>query len=130
MRLILILATAMLSAANAPPATPIEQARALAKEGQSLANSGKPAEAIAQLRAAVALDPANAAAHNALGSLLNSKGHFAEALPHAEQAVTLDPANARYRYNRGVVRAEHGRFADAVADFDVALAAHPDLTYA
>ena len=46
-----------------------------------------------------------------------------------KQAAALDPANVRYRYNRGVVRAEHGRFAEAVADFDTALAAHPDLTY-
>jgi tetratricopeptide (TPR) repeat protein len=97
---------------------------------RSLLAAGKPADALAVLRELVRDEPTNAAAHNALGSLLNRSGHYAEALPHAEKAVELDPGNGRYRYNRGVVRAEHGRFADAVADFDAALAAHPDLTYA
>jgi tetratricopeptide (TPR) repeat protein len=85
---------------------------------------------IASHREAVRLDPRNAAARNALGSLLNSLGHYAEALPHVEEAVLLEPANPRFRYNRGVVLAEHGRFAQAIADFDLALAALPDLTYA
>ena len=124
------LAALLLCAGNTEPPSPAERTGALLTEVRALAAIGKTPEAIARLRKAVEAEPANAAAHNALGSLLNSKGHFAEALPHAEQAVALDPGNARYRYNRGVVRAEHGRFAEAVADFDIALAAHPDLTYA
>ncbi|MEO5973549.1 MAG: tetratricopeptide repeat protein [Sphingomicrobium sp.] len=44
--------------------------------------------------------------------------------------MAAEPSNGRYRYNRGVVLAEHGRFAAAIADFDTAIAAHPDLTYA
>ena len=127
MRRLIAFVALMLVAGNAPPATPPQS---LLGEAQALASSGKPAEAIAALRRLVRDDPANAAAHNMLGSLLNSSGHYAEALPHAERAAELDPANARYRYNRGVVRAEHGRFAEAVADFDMALAALPELTYA
>ena len=97
---------------------------------RALLAAGKSEEAIDALRSLVRSEPSNAAAHNALGSLLNSKGYFAAALPHAEKAVELDPANLRYRYNRGVVRAEHGRFAEAIADFDAALAADPKQAYA
>lgn len=126
MRQLIALAAALALLGNAPSAT----SSAKVKEARALLSEGKADEAVAAFREAVKLDPKNAAAHNALGSLLNSSGHYASALPHAEAAVELDPANARYRYNRGVVRAEHGRFAEAIADFDVALAAHPHLAYA
>jgi tetratricopeptide (TPR) repeat protein len=97
---------------------------------KALLGAGKTEEALTALRRLVRDEPANAAAHNALGSILNSNGHYAEALVHAEKAAELEPANRRFRYNRGVVRAEHGRFADAIADFDAALAADPKHPYA
>ena len=97
---------------------------------KTLLGSGKMEEALAALRRVVRDEPANAAAHNALASLLNTNGHYAEALVHAEKAAELEPANLRYRYNRGVVRAEHGRFAAAVADFDAALASDPKQPFA
>lgn len=112
------------AAQQAAPIAPtgMEQVRELLGQGRS-------DEAIAVLRNIVGREPDNAAAHNALGSLLNGSGRYQEALAHAERASALAPDNMRYRYNRGVVRAEHGRFADAVADFDAALKAQPDLTY-
>lgn len=109
--------------ASEPPQNGMESVRALL-------GAGKTDEALTFLRRLTREEPANAAAHNALASILNSAGHYAEALPHAEKAAELEPANLRYRYNRGVVRAEHGRFAEALADFDAALAAQPELTYA
>ncbi len=124
------LMAAVLAASAVPSAPAIPPAQAAIETARRLLAEGRSAEAIAAFRQAIALDPANAAAHNALGSLLNSAGHYAEALPHAEAAARLEPGNARYRYNRGVVRAEHGRFAEAIADFDHALAAHPELAYA
>ena len=129
MRAIFGIGAAFLLTGNAPQ-TSGEAAKAKVEEARALLADGRSHEAIAVFREAVKLDPNDAAAHNALGSLLNRSGHYAEALPHAERAVALDPGNARYRYNRGVVRAEHGLFAEAIADFDAALAAHPDLTYA
>ena len=107
-----------------------QTAQSRIEEARSFLAQGRAAEAIAAFEQAARLEPGNAAARNALGSLLNSAGRYAEALPHAQAAVALDPANGRYRYNRGVVLAEHGRFAEAIADFDLAISAHPDLTYA
>jgi tetratricopeptide (TPR) repeat protein len=91
---------------------------------------GKTEEALAELRAIAAAEPANGRARHALGSILNSTGYYPEALRHAEAAVAAEPENGRFRYGLGVVLAEHGRFAEAVQNFDKALAAHPDLTYA
>ena len=130
LRALIAIAGAFTLVGAAPPATPTDASKAKLDEARALLGAGRSSDAIALLREAVTLDRKNAAAHNALGSLLNRTGHYADALPHAEAAVALDPANARYRYNRGVVLAEHGRFAEAIADFDIALAAHPDLTYA
>jgi tetratricopeptide (TPR) repeat protein len=130
LRALVGLAAASLALGNAPGDVPVNASKAKFEEARALLASGRSTEAIPILREATRLDPKNAAAHNALGSVLNSSGQYAEALPHAEAAVALDPANGRYRYNRGVVRAEHGRFAEAIADFDAALAAHADLTYA
>ncbi|MEO7655043.1 MAG: tetratricopeptide repeat protein [Sphingomicrobium sp.] len=109
---------------------PVEAAQSGMDRVKVLLESGTPTEAITALRQLVRDEPANAAAHNMLGSLLNSGGNYAEALPHAEAAARLDPGNVPYRYNRGVVRAEHGRFVEAVADFDAALAADPNQPYA
>jgi tetratricopeptide (TPR) repeat protein len=95
-----------------------------------LLSEGKTAEALTELRAIVAVEPAHGRARNALGSILNSSGHYPEALRHAEAAVAADPANGRYRYGYGVILAEHGRFAEAIDNFDRALAAHPEITYA
>lgn len=130
MRGLLIIAALIVPLAQAAPAEPVAIAQRGMDRVKSLLASGKSDDAIVVLRQLVRDEPANAAAHNMLGSLLNSRGHFAEALPHAEEAARLDPNNMRYRYNRGVVRAEHGCFTEAVADFDAALAADPKLTYA
>ena len=105
-------------------------AKAKIEEARTRLGSGEIDKAIALFREAVRLDPDNAPAHNALGSLLNRAGRYGEALPHAEAAARLAPEDARYRYNRGVVRAEHGKFTEAIADFDFALNAQPGLTYA
>jgi tetratricopeptide (TPR) repeat protein len=95
-----------------------------------LISEGKTEEALAELRAIVAVEPADGRARNALGSILNSSGFYPEALLHAEAAVAAEPANGRYRYGYGVVLAEHGRFAEAIDNFDKAIAAHPEITYA
>lgn len=124
-----IVAAAVLMGANVPENSG-NASKAKVEEARALLAVGNDKDAISRFREAVALDQRNAVAHNALGSLLNSSGHYAEALRHAQRAVDLEPGNARYRYNRGVVLAEHGRFPEAIADFDIALAAYPDLTYA
>ena len=54
-----------------------------------------------QLTMLVADDPADAAAHHALGVLLEVTGRTSEAQVHFEQAVRLEPANALYMLSAG-----------------------------
>ena len=115
-------ATALLTGLTAV-ASPAQAAQDGMEAVRALLAAGKTDQAIIALRQIVRDHADNAAAHNALASVLNNNGHYAEALVHAEKAAELEPDNLRYRYNRGVVRAEHGRFAEAIADFDAALAA-------
>jgi tetratricopeptide (TPR) repeat protein len=68
--------------------------------------------------------------HLALGSILNASGQFPEPLRHAVGAVAADPASGRFRYGYAVVLAEHGRFAEAIENFDRAIAADTEITYA
>lgn len=127
---LLAIACWTLAVTPAVRAAPTDSAAARIEAAKAALGTGRTDDAIANFRAALAIEPGNAVAHNALGSLLNSAGRYAEALPHALAAVAADPRNGRYRYNAGVVLAEHGRFDEARAAFDVAIAAHPDLTYA
>ena len=122
-----VVAIVLLAASSAVFAQPVADRL---QEANRLLSLGKNEEALTQLRAAVAAEPANGRAHNALGSVLNSSGYYPEALRHAEAAVATEPQNGRFRYGLGVVLAEHGRFAEAIDNFDKAIAAHPGLTYA
>jgi tetratricopeptide (TPR) repeat protein len=61
--------------------------------GIGLAQQGHLDEAIAEFRAALALDPQSAATHWHLGAALASRGARAEAIDHLRRSVQLDPAN-------------------------------------
>ncbi len=61
--------------------------------GESLARAGAPAEAVAQLEAAVAAAPENAEYLCALGNALHAQGEKQRALEAYERAIDLDPGN-------------------------------------
>lgn len=123
MRLIAgVLASALLvasPAAAARKAAPIERAKLLVA-------SGKPAEAVELLRAALVKKPKDAALHHMLAELLIEAGRHREALVHAQESTRLKPREPRFRYTRGLVLAEQGRFAEALQDFDFAIAQMPN----
>jgi len=58
-----------------------------------LERTGRLAEAEAELRKALKLDPNSATAHNNLGSVLERAGRKDEARRHYERAVQLEPGH-------------------------------------
>ncbi|HEX4620457.1 MAG TPA: tetratricopeptide repeat protein, partial [Myxococcaceae bacterium] len=65
--------------------------------GKALINLGRPAEAMEQFDAAVAIDKDNAHAYNLIGEVLLHKGLYRSALPLLKKAVVLQPNDGRVR---------------------------------
>jgi tetratricopeptide (TPR) repeat protein len=63
----------------------------------------RPHEAVRLYRRALALDPADARAHNNLGILLRQMGDADSALRHYQTATQLQPASSEFCYNLGVL---------------------------
>ncbi|MEO5973548.1 MAG: tetratricopeptide repeat protein [Sphingomicrobium sp.] len=74
-------AMAVLAGLSPAPAVAVDPqtASAMIEQARGLLAADRTDAAIERLTAALRLDPSNAAAHNALGSLLNSIGRYAEA---------------------------------------------------
>ncbi len=75
---------------------------------------------------ALAIDPAYAAAHGNLGTLLMEQGLLVEAATCLERALELDPSAATMHSNLGIVLKRLGRMAEAQACIEAALALDPD----
>ncbi len=82
--------------------------------------------AIAASRAAIAANPADAAAHCDLGTLLWQAGDYEAALFHLASATAHDPALLAARTNLGSALLALGRIGEAVAEFRAGAAVHPD----
>jgi tetratricopeptide (TPR) repeat protein len=104
---------------------PADSAGAHNNLGTALAGQGQYAEAAAEFRAAIALDPESSLAHRNLGNVLASVGLRDEALAALRQAVTLAPADAAARYDYGSVLLEAARLTEAEAEFRAALGIDP-----
>jgi tetratricopeptide (TPR) repeat protein len=70
-------------------------------------------------------DPANAAAHSALGICYSSMGNLKYALDAMKRAVTLRPGSANYHTNLGEFLRRQGRLLEAEASFRAALSLNP-----
>ena len=93
--------------------------------------SGHAVEAMASLEKFVALQPANARAHEQLGELTAMAKGFPAAEAHFRKASQLDPAIAEAWSNLGLSLIEQsGRVAEGMECFDKALQADPFLTSA
>ena len=79
----------------------LDRQRGLDKEGAEL------------LRAAIAIEPNNAAIKHSLGLLLVRQRNLTEALPFLRDAAALDPDNARYAYVYAVALNSSGSTAEA-----------------
>jgi tetratricopeptide (TPR) repeat protein len=82
---------------------------------QALARAGHAGRARAAFDAALDLDTADAATHNALGRFLHTVGDTAAALDHLDQAIRLAPELAAYHRDAGVARHLAGEADSALA---------------
>ncbi len=93
-----------------------------------LANrEGQTDEAVRHLRSALAGEPKNAEARNALGSLYLDQGNLQAAETELSEAIRLDPKLAWAYYNLGRVFSQTGRTEQATHEFRKALALDPRL---
>ena len=88
---------------------------------------GEHAAAVRQIDAAIAVNPAIAAAHNNRGVASNALGRRDDALASFERAVALAPDYFDAWHNRANTLLDLGRFEEATLGYERAIALHPDL---
>jgi len=108
------------------PAAP----EALYARGRILLRLGYGDEAVASLRAALAVEPELAPAYELLGMEAMSRGDHAAAVPLLERAWRIDPESEAAGVMLGESLANLGRLPEAVAVLERVVAAHPAVTAA
>src|SRR5262249_44838362 len=83
-------------------------------------------EAVAELEAALRIDPQYAQAHNNLGALLQVAGRTAQARTEYERAIALRPDNVEARANLGQLLSNLGDVSGAATQFSAVLDLRPD----
>jgi tetratricopeptide (TPR) repeat protein len=84
-----------------------------------------PAEAMAEYREAVRLDPISAVAHANLGSALVEQGELEQALAEFLEATRLEPTNADWWMRLGQLYDQMGRGEEALHSLETGLEADP-----
>ena len=82
-------------------------------------------DAIAELNAIAAADPADASVHGLLANIFASQQKFAEAIPQYQAYITASPHDANAWTGLGVALASTGKTADALEAFREAVKAEP-----
>ena len=90
--------------------------------GNARDDEGKPDEAIAEYRTAIALDPKDAAAHTNLGKILNDQGKLDEAVAEFSKAIQLEPKDAIRRIDLGNALSDQNKLDEAIAQYHAAIA--------
>jgi protein O-mannosyl-transferase len=85
--------------------------------GFALEKAGLNAEAMAEYRAALKLDPGRAETHNNLANLLDDTGRPDEALAEYQEALRINPHHVASHNNYGTMLAELGRFDEAMKQY-------------
>jgi Tfp pilus assembly protein PilF len=86
---------------------------------------GKDKEGVELLRAAIAIEPQNAAIKHSLGLLMVRQRNYAEALPLLREATVLAPDNARYAYVYAIALNSTGSSVDATTLLERTHKRHP-----
>jgi arylsulfatase A-like enzyme/Tfp pilus assembly protein PilF len=94
--------------------------------GISLLMQGKTAESLAELKAALALDPELADLQYDVGNVCAALGQTSEAIGHYRKAVELDPQHENAHHNLGTMLAASGRLDEAIGHFQRSLEIKPD----
>jgi tetratricopeptide (TPR) repeat protein len=87
--------------------------------------TGKIADAIAECREAIRLDPKHPAAHSNLGNSLLSAGKGDQAIAEYREAIKLDPKNAMPHIGIGNVLKAAGKNDEAIAEYREAIKVDP-----
>jgi tetratricopeptide (TPR) repeat protein len=85
---------------------------------------------IAKFKRAVQVNPKNAYAWDALGTLYKSAGLYKDAILAYQQATSINPPKALYFHNLGLVYACEGRDEDAIGAFQRVVEIDPDYSLA
>jgi Flp pilus assembly protein TadD len=104
-----------------------QESAAMAKARQSyeLARAGNLEQAAAVMREAIALEPANALLHSALGGILARQDKREEARSSFAEAVRLDPANTVLRLQLARLQMQTGQWEPAYENLRQVDAAQP-----
>jgi protein O-GlcNAc transferase len=97
----------------------------LVSSAKQHSEAGRPAEAEAALRSALAQSPTDAEANRDLGMLLFSRGEVAGAIPHLRRAVETAPSKPGFWYELAMVLACADEFREALEALDRSLALAP-----
>ncbi|MGW4642599.1 tetratricopeptide repeat protein [Sphaerisporangium sp. NPDC004334] len=115
-----------LAESDLPPGRhPIHRMVLRANRAQLLGMLGRPVEALAEMDAAVAIDPAYPDHHLDRGNLLYRMGRPEAALADYEEAIALSPPLPEGYYNRAQLRVATGDLDGARADLDHVLELDP-----
>jgi Flp pilus assembly protein TadD len=95
----------------------LEPANAMAHAYQGLALDQQGLDGLADLEAAVRLDPSSAAVQSLLGLHWQLQGQPQKAIPYLEVAVELDPENGAFRASLAAARAGTGDVQAAIAEY-------------
>ncbi len=117
----------MSQSSNAPPPGQVRQLLAAAAQ---FLNARRPADAIAPLREAAHLQPADATIQHDLGLACLEVGSVPEAIAAFQRAVALNPRYADSYFRMGIALEKLGDMRAAVAAYDRATGLQPTLTEA
>lgn len=110
--------TTAVPAASAPTTEEARQsAGAKLAEAEQLIASGRESEAVARLREAAALDPANAEPHRRLARLLLAEGARRTAIEELRAVVRIDPNDATGWRDLAAAQSAEGLHADAAESY-------------
>jgi tetratricopeptide (TPR) repeat protein len=88
------------------------------------------ADAVAELRKALEMQPDGDQVHNSLGGALTAQGKVAEAIPHFRKAIEISPDFPDAHNNLANALAGTGNAGEAIAEFQKALELKPDFAEA
>ena len=95
------------------------------RRGETFSDLGYLGEALADLDAALALEPGFVEALLRRSEVHADLGHYAQALADVNRALNLQPGDAEILARRGEIHRRMGRYRQAIADLDAALRIDP-----
>jgi len=103
------------------------EAEQRAERALQFVESQRWAEALAEIEAAIAINPHNAAWHAQHGYLLEELDRTLDAVAAYEESLSLDGDDAEVSLALGVAFLRLNRYAQAIEQFEALATAHPDL---